>query len=312
MKILIAVPCFNEFEDIKGTISNLKKINKKINADICVFDDGSTDKTLEILQQIKEISIIFTKQNNGLSEVFNRIAHYSKENEYDFTIIFDADNQYPHEEIDSMLKFAKSENSDIVLGVRNFKSNNVFSKSKNRLQILGSLAVSSVLGLRIKDATTGFRLYSSKAMENIYSSNSFSYTIETLFYANKMKFKISEYELANFFKTRDSRLFSNNFEYIKKTLKILLNSIFLYKPKLFSYLYFIFLLPGLYLCSRFFRNYILFGSYDGNIQSLIVGSLIITLSTLLLISLLVISSIKINLLNVQKNNYHPNFNKLNT
>ena len=53
MKILIAVPCFNEFEDIKGTISNLKKLIK-INADICVFDDGSTDKTLEILKQIRE------------------------------------------------------------------------------------------------------------------------------------------------------------------------------------------------------------------------------------------------------------------
>lgn len=312
MKILFAVPCFNEFKDIKDTISNLKKINKKIKADICVFDDGSTDKTLEVLQKIKEITIIFTKQNNGLSEVFNRIAHYSKENEYDFTIIFDADNQYPHEEIDSMLKFAKSENSDIVLGVRNFKSNNVFSKTKNRLQILGSLAVSTVLGLRIKDATTGFRLYSSKAMENIYSSNSFSYTIETLFYAKKMKFKISEYELVNFYKTRESRLFSNNFEYIKNTLKILLNSIFLYKPKLFSYLYFIFLIPGLYLCSRFFRNYFLYGSYDGNIQSLIIGSLIIILTTLIFVFLQVISSIKINLLNVQKSNYHPIFNTLNT
>lgn len=312
MKVLIAVPCFNEFEDIKSTISNLKKINKKINADICIFDDGSTDKTLLLLQQIKDITIIFTKQNNGLSEVFNRIAHYSKENEYEFTIIFDADNQYPHEEIESIIKFAKSENSDIVLGVRNFKSNNVFSKTKNRLQILGSLVVSTVLGLRVKDATTGFRLYSSKAMENIYSSNSFSYTIETLFYANKMKFKISEYELVNFFKTRESRLFSNNFEYIKKTLKILLSSIFLYKPKLFWYLYFIFLLPGLYLCSRFFRNYILFGSYDGNVQSLIVGSLIVTLSTIILVCLLVISSIKINLLNVQKNNYRPNFNIIKT
>ena len=50
-----------------------------------------------------------------------------------------------------MLEFAKSQNSDIVLGVRDFKSNNVFSKTKNRLQIIGSLAVSAVLGLRIKD-----------------------------------------------------------------------------------------------------------------------------------------------------------------
>ena len=89
-------------------------------------------------------------------------------------------------------------------------------------------------------------------MENIYSSNSFSYTIETLFYANKMKFKISEYELVNF-KTRDSRLFSNNFEYIKKTLKILLNSIFLYKPKLFRYFYFICLLPGFFMFTFFYK-----------------------------------------------------------
>lgn len=56
-------------------------------------------------------------------------------------------------------------------------------------------------------------------MENIYALNSFSYTIETLFYANKMRFKISEYELVNFFKTRESRLFSSNLEYIKKLQK---------------------------------------------------------------------------------------------
>jgi hypothetical protein len=68
----------------------------------------------------------------------------------------------------------------------------------------------------------------------------------------------------------------------------------------------------LYLCSRFFRNYFLFGSYDGNIQSLIIGSLIIIMSTLIFVFIQVISSIKINLLNVQKSNYQPNFNKLNT
>lgn len=312
MKNLIAVPCFNEFENIEQCILNLKKISKNINADICVFDDGSTDNTISILQNLENIAINSTKQNNGLSEVFNRIAYYSRTNEYNFTIIFDADNQYPSEEIESMLKFAIDEDCDLVLGTRDFKTNKVFSRYKNSLQKAGSLVISLILGIKINDATTGFRIYSSKAMESIYSSNSFSYTIETLFFAKKMKLSIKEYKIYEFFKTRESRLFKNNLEYILNTTKILISSIFLYKTKLFNYLYLIALSPGVYLCSRFIKNYFTFGTYDGNIQSLIIGSLIIIVSTLFYVALNLVSYIKINLLNIQKSNYQPKFKLLKT
>lgn len=314
MKILIAVPCFNEERDIEKCISNLKSLNfddPNIIFDIAIFNDGSTDTTLDILNEIDDIIILSSQTNYGLATVFNNITYYSNKNKYDFLVIFDADNQYPADEIPKVLNYSFNNNNDITLATRNFKSNKIFSPFKNLIQRMGSLIVSLILGFKVHDATTGFRVYSSKALETLFITSSFSYTIESLFVAKRYKLNISEYKLVNFNKTRDSRLFKSNLQYIIKTVQILSTSIALYRRNVIKYIYFLLLIPGIILISRFFSKYFLDGSNQGNVQSLTTGLSIIVIATLVYIFLLLISYLKNYFLKIEKSTFLPEFTELN-
>lgn len=271
MKILIAVPAFNEEQDIVECLKTLTVITEKNKFDICVINDGSTDKTEELVSKFKNVVILKSRTNFGLAQVFNSILSYAIKESYDYLVIFDADMQYPAEELKNLTSKAFGSNADICIGIRNFKDNKIFSKYKNMLQLLGSFIVSLVLGKKLSDVTSGFRVYSQRAMESLLIRNNFSYTIESLFQAQKFNLNIEEYSLNKFNRTRESRLFKSNFDYIVKTLKILFNTILIYKKNLIFYLYSLSVIPGVILISRFFLNYIKFGSNTGNVQSLIVG-----------------------------------------
>ena len=311
MKILIAVPCFNEESDISTCLNNLKlaveSFNKDDEYEIAVFDDGSFDQTHRVISTFKNITYIKTKQNYGLAKVFNNIIYYAKSFNFDYLILFDADNQYSYKEIPIIFNEALEKKADITLGIRNFQKIKVFSKFKSFLQIFGSFTISLFIGLKIADATTGFRVYSSKAIENLYVTNSFSYTIETLFAAKNSNLKIHQYSLENFYKTRNSRLFKSNREYLYKTFKILESSIFLYKREIFFRIYILSVLPRIFLITRFAENYIQFDGYDGNVQSLLAGLSIILFTSIFYTMLLNISFLKKNMMELQKTTYKANY-----
>ena len=291
-KILIGVPCFNEEETIAECLDYL--INEKSKLDdfeveILVVNDGSRDSTLGILQKFNdEIIILNSMTNCGLSEVFNTIMNFTSNNDYDYVVIYDADNQYPSYEIPELLKNSIDKKSDIEIGVRNFKKTGHFSKTKNFLQIVGSSIVSKILKLKIKDVTSGFRIYSKRAANSLFSNNSFTYTIETLFQGVSDGLIINSSPIGEVSKTRDSRLFKSNFDYVRKSIAIIIKSVFLYKIRTaFVVLSILFFTPGILLLSRFFLPYFLLGSNPGNIQSLIVGTGYITILFVFLIYLLI-------------------------
>ena len=275
MNKLIAVPCFNEEENISLCIDSLLdlKENYDIDFDILVINDGSRDRTLDILEQYnKNILLISSKQNYGLAEVFNSTLHFSKEQKYSELLIFDSDNQYPYEDIPKLFNKLLDDNMDIVIGSRDFKSMDHFSNSKKFFQRLGSFLVSFSLGSNLNDVTSGFRAYSSRAIDSLFVTNSFTYTLESLYQAKRDNLHFTDVEIGYTNKTRDSRLFDSNYEYISKSIKIIFKSLLIYRSKLAVTLTAIALsLPGILLSSRFFIKYIQEGSNSGNIQSLIVG-----------------------------------------
>ncbi len=275
MKKLVAVPCFNEEDNIDSCIESLLSLkNEKIDVfDILVVNDGSKDDTNKKLSQFGNlITVISSKQNFGLSEVFNSILYFSREENYDQLIIFDSDNQYPFEDIPKLFEKITSEELDIVIGSRDFKALDHFSNSKKFFQRLGAFLVGLSLRMNLNDVTSGFRAYSSKALDSLFVTNTFTYTLETLYQAKRSKLKISDIETSYTNQTRDSRLFDSNFEYISKSVKIIFKSLLIYRSKLtVSILTLILSTPGLILTSRFFIKYFQEGSNPGNVQSLIVG-----------------------------------------
>lgn len=301
MKKIVSVPCFNEEDTIEMTLNTLLDYSSTLDNsfDILIVNDGSNDKTEKILTKFKDqVEILNSSLNFGLVEVFNSIINYSLEHNYDQLVIFDADLQYPYDEIEKLFLELSQQNADIVIGVREFKKINHFSNIKKLLQILGSKIVSFLVGYKISDVTSGFRSYNLKRINDLICIGSFTYTLESLFVAKKYNLSIGTMKISYINETRESRLFKTNFDYIKKTLAQIIE-VLIFHTRIVKRSILLSAIPGFYLISRFLFKYIMEGSNSGNIQSLVVGMNLLIIVLVLFVSLYIVTFLK----NLKYENY---------
>jgi glycosyltransferase involved in cell wall biosynthesis len=129
MNISIVVPCLNEERNVKQVYSNIvNSLDKDIESyEIIFVDDGSTDNTLDVLQEISEsnrsVKIVSLK-NSGYG-IAVRSGFDMAMFEYIFYI--DGDGQYDFIDYRDMLRFL-ADGYDLVGGYRIARKDNIFRK----------------------------------------------------------------------------------------------------------------------------------------------------------------------------------------
>ena len=136
-KVLVIIPAYNEELNIEKTVEDIKKNAKEV--DYLVINDGSKDKTLEILKKNK-YNYIDLIQNLGLFGAVQTGLKYAQEKGYDVAIQFDGDGQHQAKYIKTLVD--EIDENSIVIGSR-----------------LISFAIMLVAFRRIKDPTSGMRAY---------------------------------------------------------------------------------------------------------------------------------------------------------
>lgn len=285
MKLFIQIPCYNEEETILNTISELpKKLENITEIKIVIINDGSTDRTLEILKKLDGIITINLPVRKGLANAFTVGKNYCIENGADIIVNTDADNQYDAKNIKDLINPIISNSSDIVIGARQFKKISNFSKTKVFFQNFGSKIISIISGTKILDATSGFRAFSRDAAKAINIFNNFTYTHETILQASYNNLRIKSILINTNIVNRPSRLFKSNFEYILRSSIVILRAFMIYKPfQFFSILAIPFFVIGLILEIQWVVAWLNDKSL-GLIPRLFLGGLLLTVSILLFIA----------------------------
>ena len=215
MKVIITIPAYNEEKDIGNVLDEIKNVMDKTNHSykIQVVDDGSKDKTAEIAK--KHGAVVYSNARNlGLAETFQREMAYCLKSNAEVIIHTDADGQYSPKHIPEIIKKIE-DGYDLVLGSR-FKGKIVGMPLLKRIGNKAfSKVISSLIGVKITDSTTGFRAFTREIASEINFINTFTYTQEQIIRAAKQKFKITEIPIESR-KTRESRLFKNPLEYAVK------------------------------------------------------------------------------------------------
>ena len=188
MKIVIGIPAFNEEKNIGAILIKLKKISK----DIIVCNDGSTDLTGNIAEELGA-NVIHHKKNLGYGAGIRSIFLKAQEMNADILITFDADGQHRIEDIDSVLKPMINNEADIIIGSRFLDKNNEIPKYRE----IGIKAITSItnssIGKKLSDSQSGFRGYNKKILDSIVPSDSgMGVSTEILIKAAKKKFRIIE------------------------------------------------------------------------------------------------------------------------
>lgn len=168
-KILVIIPAFNEEDNLVNVVDNI--ITKYPDYDYVVINDGSKDNTRKICID-KQYNYVDYPLNQGLTSAFRGGLYYALKKKYDYIIQCDADGQHKPEYIENMLNIAIEKNVDIVIGSRFVNERKPFS-----FRMLGSRIISFCILLtahkRIKDPTSGMRLFNRRSIELIYSQKDF-------------------------------------------------------------------------------------------------------------------------------------------
>ena len=216
MKVIVTIPAYNEERTIGRVIEEIKKVMDKAkhNYKIVVVDDGSSDNTVRIAKEAG--AIVYTnKRNKGLAETFKEEMRQCLKLNADIIVHTDADGQYPPEYIPEMIN-SVIEGYDLVLGSRFGKGIYSGSISKKLGNQFFAKIISLILRKNIYDTTTGFRAFT-KEIAQLPIESKFTYTQEQLIRTLRLKKNVKEIPIIAR-KTRESRLFSNIFEYFYRAV----------------------------------------------------------------------------------------------
>lgn len=173
IKLSVVVPCYNEEKRFKVGFAHycayLKK--QKYSWELIFVNDGSTDKTLELMKELKavnkNIKIVTYPKNHGKGYA---ICQGIKAAKGDYILFTDLDHSVPISTIESFYKYF-DDGADVVIGSRRVRDAKILVHQKPFREILGrgfTFLVRLLVDFKIRDATCGFKAFRREVAKKIF------------------------------------------------------------------------------------------------------------------------------------------------
>lgn len=275
MKLIIQIPCFNEAEQLPGTIADLPREVEGFDVvEWLIVDDGSDDETVAVACAHGVDHIVRLTNNKGLAAGFQAGLDACLKLGADVIVNTDADNQYQGGDIAKLVDPIVQGRADMVVGDREVSNIEHFSALKKTLQRLGSWVVRQASSTSVPDTTSGFRAYNREAAIQMLVVSKFTYTLETIIQAGKQLVAIDHVPIRTNPKTRESRLFPSMGAYVRRNSISIFRIYAQYEPlRVFWSLSAVIGVAALGVWIRFVVAYAE-GNGKGHVQSLILGAVL--------------------------------------
>lgn len=187
-KIVAAIPCFNEERCIGSVVIKAKKYVDKV----VVIDDGSADATSEVATEAGA-SVHQHDHNRGYGAAIRTALEKGKQLEADVMVILDGDGQHDPKDIPKLVKPILDGEADVVIGSRFLGQ----GKKPPFYRRIGQRVLTTVTnvgsGQRVSDSQSGFRAYSSKALNALnLAEDGMSVSSEIQFAISKSGLRVAE------------------------------------------------------------------------------------------------------------------------
>lgn len=170
MKIIAMLPTYNEAENIGPLIDDLLAISPEM--EVVVVDDDSPDGTWRIVEQKQKtypghVHLLRRRGERGRGSA--GVAGFKLALQLNADLIIEMDADYSHHPrfIPSLIEASKE--ADVVIGSRLIKGGGERGRSVFRrlTTLLANIYIRLLLGLPVKDCTSGFRVFRREALERI-------------------------------------------------------------------------------------------------------------------------------------------------
>ncbi len=200
-KSVIIIPTYNEIDNIEVILKEVFSLD--LGLDILVVDDNSPDKTYAKVQELiqndiynRQLHLVIRQNKEGLGKAYIEGFKWCLAREYAFIIEMDADLSHNPKYLQSFLNTVKE--YDLVIGSRYVRGGGVanWSLPRKLISLGGSAYARGILGIDLKDVTSGFKCFRREVLESIdldsIISNGYAFQIEMNYRTILKDFRVKE------------------------------------------------------------------------------------------------------------------------
>ncbi|MCC6416874.1 MAG: glycosyltransferase family 2 protein [Gemmataceae bacterium] len=165
MKLLTAIPVYNEERHLEGVLREVRRYSPHI----LVVNDGSTDRTAELLARATDLTVITHPQNRGYGAALMSAFAYALDQGVDVLVTMDCDGQHEPARIPVLLEAI--DDADIVSGsryLRDFRQDSAPPQDRRQINRIVTEELNQLLGLNLTDAFCGFKAYRREALAKLH------------------------------------------------------------------------------------------------------------------------------------------------
>ncbi len=168
-RVIVVIPTYNEADNLAWIVDRLRRAQPSV--DVLVVDDESPDGTGKIADTLAqadpEVHVLHRTAKGGLGAAYLHGFAWALEEGYDVIGEMDADGSHQPEELQLLLTALAD--ADLVIGSRWVPGGSVLNWPRRRelLSRGGNLYVRLLLGIDVRDATAGYRLFRRQTLEKI-------------------------------------------------------------------------------------------------------------------------------------------------
>ena len=168
-RVVVVIPTYDEAANLAWIVGRLRRAQPQV--DVLVVDDNSPDGTGDIADGLAaadpQVHVLHRTAKGGLGAAYLAGFAWALAAGYDVVGEMDADGSHQPEQLHRLLDALRS--ADLVIGSRWVAGGSVVNWPRRReaLSRGGNLYVRLLLGIRVRDATAGYRLFRREALEKI-------------------------------------------------------------------------------------------------------------------------------------------------
>ncbi|MGE3269816.1 MAG: glycosyltransferase family 2 protein [Chloroflexota bacterium] len=187
-KIIAVIPAFNEERAIGSVVLKVLPFVEEA----IVIDDGSADATADIARRAGA-TVVRHETNQGKGVALRTGFRHARDRHADAIVTLDADGQHMPSEIPFVAQPVLEDRADIVVGSRYLEPTSDVPLARIWGHRVFNFITNRSSGVTVTDSQSGFRAFSSRALENLtFSSDSFSVESEMQFLARQAGLRLVE------------------------------------------------------------------------------------------------------------------------
>ena len=226
LKVIIVIPVYNHSQKLREVVLKAFEVNDRV----MVIDDGSTDGGIDALAGL-DVQIIRHPHNMGKGAAIMTAAKACRNLEVTHMVTIDADGQHDPYEIRKFFPRIRSEPLSIIVGKRNFKTENIPGLTKFGRRF-SNFWLRVQTGQALGDTQSGFRCYPLMVLENLkLREKRFAFEVEVLVKAAWAGIQLQEIDIEVFYPPAEKRIshfqvFRDNWQISLLNTKLTLMSLF--------------------------------------------------------------------------------------